>query len=406
MISNLSIKATDEKYYKSIRYFSHSLKGENRKLFITQVATHNLYLAAQCIMSAEKDNELEDYLAELCQNECNNKILNKRVQGFLGLIELNRFDNLYEVLSLIQKVEKEHRYTISRIIDEIQPEDIIKILRLLLNLGIRSLITSVITKVENKEVSFSHSQRVELDEIYTKLKDAHIPIKNQIRFAIAFNVSKNKLPDELFLKTMFTKFIQKNNYDLVCNFYEHYGLDFPFETEQLLNIYLGRNKQSSVFNFAKEFFKLKDEDKQKHYLRLCLKKGKYFTAFFFSLFRDMKTINNLLINIEHNERFVSLINPIIRKDFPEIDKTILFEIYDSVISRNEISIDDRVKCKVVYIIPKTIFVEILPTKIKGTIWIKHFETEKEDAREIVKIGEILDAKIIGNNEKYVQLTTK
>jgi hypothetical protein len=118
MIPDLEHKANNEKYFKSIRYFSHSLKGEKRRNFISQVAEYNVYLAAQCIMSAEKDEELENRLIEKAQSIAQNFLQPENsAKGFLALAEFENFNEIVSLLKDVKKPSKIHSQVFSKILE-------------------------------------------------------------------------------------------------------------------------------------------------------------------------------------------------------------------------------------------------------------------------------------------------
>lgn len=124
MIPDLEHKANNEKYFKSIRYFSHSLKGEKRRNFIAQVAEHNIYLAAQCIMSAEKDEELENRLIEKSQSIAQNFAdPENSAKGFLALAEFENLEIISSLFSSIKKPSSIHLQVITKILEN-KPSDV------------------------------------------------------------------------------------------------------------------------------------------------------------------------------------------------------------------------------------------------------------------------------------------
>ncbi len=123
MILDLEHKANNEKYFKSIRYFSHSLKGEKRRNFIAQVAEQNIYLAAQCIMSAEKDEELENRLIEKAQSIAQNfSQPEKSAKGFLALAEFESLKTIISLFSNIEKPNSTHLQVIAKIFENRLPD--------------------------------------------------------------------------------------------------------------------------------------------------------------------------------------------------------------------------------------------------------------------------------------------
>lgn len=61
-------KCLSEKYYASIKYMSHALKGDERRNFIKRVCDINIYLGCQCARTCEQDNETEKYIRKKINN--------------------------------------------------------------------------------------------------------------------------------------------------------------------------------------------------------------------------------------------------------------------------------------------------------------------------------------------------
>ena len=403
MIPDLEHKANNEKYYKSIRYFSHSLKGEKRRNFIVQVAEHNIYLAAQCIMSAEKDEELENELMFNSSELSTSKNIRSRVLAFLSLAELNKYEEIYKILSNIELVEKEHRVTVSLVINEAEAETIVMFLELVIKSGLKSLVSTIITSIERREINFTFNQIEKIKQLYSEYLKLSPPAHQSLRFCIAFNLPQKYIPSQEVLLIITKKLIK--NIDFIKSFYHHYQIDFPFSEYQLCKMYLEKNKQSSVFNFGKFIFQI-EEKYQRELLGTCIKKGKYFTAFFASLIKD-KNERMKFIELHHkSSEFISLIPPFLNKQYEYENQELLKELYTSFFQGTlNTKRSDTFECIITYIIPQTIFVEILATNQKGAIWVKEFtKTKCNDARKIAKIGDKINAVIIGRNDKYLSLS--
>lgn len=61
-------KCLSEKYYASIKYMSHALKGEERRTFIKKVCDINIYLGCQCARTCEQDIDIEQYIRKRIKN--------------------------------------------------------------------------------------------------------------------------------------------------------------------------------------------------------------------------------------------------------------------------------------------------------------------------------------------------
>ncbi len=66
--SNFRKKCLSEKYYASIKYMSHALKGNERRDFIKRVCDINIYLGCQCAMTCEQDNDIDNYIRKTLDN--------------------------------------------------------------------------------------------------------------------------------------------------------------------------------------------------------------------------------------------------------------------------------------------------------------------------------------------------
>ncbi|MBD2179488.1 hypothetical protein H6F42_21480 [Pseudanabaena sp. FACHB-1998] len=417
MIENLEHKIKNEKYHKSVRYFSHFLKGEKRCKYISEVAKYNIYLAAQCIMSCEEDNDLENSLACNALDRINSNIVKEKANGFLALLELNRFDLIYDAISQISRIRSIDRYTINQIFEELDEEGIVKFLKIVLKAEVKGLISSIIYNVLNRNVSFNASQKKELEELFKQLVKFFGPYNGRIlKFIFAFKLSKNLIPANINL--MAERFIVKpSEQEFIRSFYEFYDIPFPFSNVDLCNLCLNsRNRPAKVIAFSKFFFDISNIDIQIQLLEKALLKGKYFTGFVISLINDadirdrilkqypdeMKDFLDLFVKVEHpkfdQDQLLTTITKISKKD--QLPTTI------TKISKQENSLLGKTfKCKVTVIIPKTIFVELISTDWKGSIYIKEFTKEYiEDAHQIVSIGDEFDAVVIGFHHRYLQLS--
>jgi hypothetical protein len=136
MMTNLLLKSLDEKYHKSIRYFSHSLKGEKRREFIEDLGDYNIYLAAQCVMSSEKDVSLEEslkYKAEKFASEFQNT--EKSAKGFLALAELNSYEKISNLFGNIVNPSSIHLQVFYKILEGNDPSVFCSFLPMLVNAG-------------------------------------------------------------------------------------------------------------------------------------------------------------------------------------------------------------------------------------------------------------------------------
>src|SRR5690606_30073478 len=133
----------------------------------------------------------------------------------------------------------------------------------------------------------------------------------------------------------------------------------------------------------------------------------YFAAFVISLLKSSKDRQNAILLSPDVLILKRLIKPFTFVEYPSYDQDKLVEIIANTF-RNRPEVEGKiVTCKVTGTIPKTIFVDILPEKAKGTIWVREFTNKYiDDIGKIVRIGDTLSAVVIGIGEKYVQLSVK
>lgn len=133
---DLSHKATDEKYYKSIRYFSHFLKGEKRNQFIIELSEHNIYLAAQCMMSAEKNVELEELLISKAETFARDfKNTEKSANAFLALAEFESYEIISSLLIDVKKPSNVHLNVFTKILEDNKLDVFISFIKILLRVN-------------------------------------------------------------------------------------------------------------------------------------------------------------------------------------------------------------------------------------------------------------------------------
>lgn len=66
--STIKNKCLAEKYYASIKYMAHALRGEERRDFIKKVCDINIYLGCLCARTCEQDEELDKYINTKIKN--------------------------------------------------------------------------------------------------------------------------------------------------------------------------------------------------------------------------------------------------------------------------------------------------------------------------------------------------
>ena len=61
-------KCQSDKYYASIKYMAHSLRGKDRENFIITVCDLNIYLGCICALTCEKNATVEEYIWKTLNN--------------------------------------------------------------------------------------------------------------------------------------------------------------------------------------------------------------------------------------------------------------------------------------------------------------------------------------------------
>jgi hypothetical protein len=174
MMNDLAHKAVNEKYFKSIRYFSHLLKGERRSSMIYELSNYNIYLAAQCLMSSERNPTLESELkikSELFAREFEN--IDKSAKGFLALAEFESFEIILSLLTSISKPNKIHQQVFNTILSESDSNMFLNFLEVILKANKPELITFLISAF-NKEIVVSLENKIKLRNIIRYFLDHNL----------------------------------------------------------------------------------------------------------------------------------------------------------------------------------------------------------------------------------------
>ena len=235
MMNDLAHKAVNEKYFKSIRYFSHLLKGEKRTAFISELSNHNMYLAAQCLMSAEKDATLESELktkSESFAREFEN--IEKSAKGFLALAEFESFEIILSLLTSISKPNKIHQQVFNTILSESDSSVFIKFFEVILKANKHELFTYLISAF-NKKIVVSSENKKQLRNIITYFLDNKLygllriflekfELLSEVTFILDKNISE--VIDEFMSQTSYK--VIKLCYTLVAgnNMFDKYSPSF------------------------------------------------------------------------------------------------------------------------------------------------------------------------------------
>lgn len=76
--SQIRDKCLSEKYYSSIKYMSHSLRGEKREYFIKMICDINIYLGCLCAVSCEENENINRHI----WNKLNNYFLPHKLKYY------------------------------------------------------------------------------------------------------------------------------------------------------------------------------------------------------------------------------------------------------------------------------------------------------------------------------------
>lgn len=278
-------KIQNEKYYESLKYLSHSLKGEKRREIIEFISLHNTYLAAQCATTCDIDKELEDYISIKAMEEANSELNDKKRFGILALIELNRYELLSEIFRGIRSNISLYRKVVIQIINEIDTENIIRVFNIIVDTKIKWLISSVVTGAYLKEISLTNEQIKEVELIYYKLLEIYKKSDYRvIRFILAFNLPKRLLPSNI--EIIANKMIKTGKLKLIKELHIRYDMDFPYNNYDICEICLDRNRYTTIKTFIEAFCNISDINKQFYFLQKCIKKGGYHRAFSLALLEN------------------------------------------------------------------------------------------------------------------------
>lgn len=248
MMKDLNNKANYEKYFQSIRFFYHSLPIEKKHNFLRQVAFYNIYLAAQCVMSSQKDEIIEEELilkAEFLAKDFNDP--DNSARGFLALAEFEQFILISKLLKNVQKPTKQHLTIFKKIFENNNGQEIFfQLLDVLLDLRNIQLISYCVTTYNGTIVVNSENQRIinilllflfengnyGLAKIIIEKYDLYNDIK------LIFDVEPLKIVEDL-LKANRKKL---QAIKLAYEIYNRYNLIKHINAEDFINVIVGSDK--------------------------------------------------------------------------------------------------------------------------------------------------------------------
>lgn len=283
--NQIQYKTQNPKYYESLKYLSHTLKDEKRKEFMKYLSLHNTYLAAQCATTCNTDQEIEKFISKRAIEDANSELNEKKILGILALIELNRYELLSEIFKGMKSNISLYRKVVIQIINEIDTENIIRVLNIILETKIKWLINSVVTGAYHKEVSLTNEQAREVEIIYNKILEIYSKKDYRlIRFILAFNLPKRLLPSNI--ESITPRLIKGGKLNLMRELYARYEMNFPYDDYGICELCLSRNRYTTVKTFIEAFSNVKEINKQLFLIKECIKKGGYHRAFSLALIED------------------------------------------------------------------------------------------------------------------------
>ncbi len=107
MMVDLHIKARQEKYYNSIKYFYHTLPSDKKTEFIQIIAEQNIFLASQCALTGQEDIALELRLKNIALEKAKQfSNADQSAHGFLALAEFDCFEDILTLLSQVTAAKR------------------------------------------------------------------------------------------------------------------------------------------------------------------------------------------------------------------------------------------------------------------------------------------------------------
>lgn len=172
MIEFIKNKANDEKYFGSVKYFYHNLHNLKKQKFITVLARYNVYLAAQCIMTSQKDPIIEGKVIEIAEKNAKDfSNSDKSAKGFLALAEFEKFTLIADLFKDVQKPEKSHTYIFQKIFENNRSQDIfLQLLDVILSINKISLVSHCISTYGG-EIHINNENKVIIKKMFDFLFD-------------------------------------------------------------------------------------------------------------------------------------------------------------------------------------------------------------------------------------------
>lgn len=348
MIDNLYIKANSEKYYNSIRYFYHNLSQNKKHDFVLNLADQNIYLAAQCVMTSQKDEIIEKKLISIAESFARDFFdSEKSANGFLALVEFEQFLIISDLLRVVQNPTKTHLLVFKKIFESnISQEIFIQFLEVLLSIKKIPLV-SYCVMIYNGKIEISEDNKYVFKNLFELLfENGNYGISKLIleKYDL-FNDLKvifNMQPLDLVIKLINSKKKRIPAIQLAYEIYNRFNLIKKLKSEIFLERLFELNSEKSLtlaFSIAKRQ-KINDKRLNEQISNLLNSNRKNSR----SISRVKRRINQL-INIGFLEYIMQ--NDALRDQFLRFEESInfkfekkkdIFQVKETLFSKNEYSI--------------------------------------------------------------------
>lgn len=148
-------KATEEKYHNVIRYFYHLLEKPEKEPFIINLSEINIVLAAKCLMSDSRNEDLEKIVIDIAYERATDfKNKDMSSSGFLALAEFEQYDKILSLFNQIEKPTKRMKAVLSKIFSSVDEQLFLKFLEMLKDYkGLGAVFSSIL--LYNGQISIS-----------------------------------------------------------------------------------------------------------------------------------------------------------------------------------------------------------------------------------------------------------
>lgn len=230
MIEFIRNKANDEKYFGSVKYFYHNLISDNKHKFILILARYNIYLAAQCIMTSQRDEVIEEKLIEIAERNArdfNNS--DKSAKGFLALAEFEKFTLIAKLLKEVQKPAKSYTYIFKKIFENNKSQEIfLQLLEIILSINKINLISNCISTYSG-DIQLTNENRQVINKMFDFLiENKYYGITKSIldKYDLFKDIALifNKQPIDMVKDLLYTSFKKLRAIKLSYEIYNRFNL--------------------------------------------------------------------------------------------------------------------------------------------------------------------------------------